>query len=106
MKTLYIECGMGAAGDMLTAALLELLSDEQKQAFLEKMNTLIPGVTVEKEPAVKCGITGTHMVVKVQGEEEESEDVHDHEHHHHDHDEDHEHHHHDHDEDHEHHHRP
>ena len=105
MKTLYIECGMGAAGDMLTAALLELLSDEQKQAFLEKMNTLIPGVTVEKEPAVKCGITGTHMVVKVQGEEEESEDVHDHEHHHHDHDEDHEHHHHhDHDEDHEHHH--
>ena len=110
MKTLYIECGMGAAGDMLTAALLELLSDEQKQAFLEKMNTLIPGVTVEKEPAVKCGITGTHMVVRVQGEEEESEDVHDHDgdhehHHHHDHDEDHEHHHHhDHDEDHEHHH--
>lgn len=38
MKTLYIECGMGAAGDMLTAALLELLSDEQKQAFLEKVN--------------------------------------------------------------------
>ena len=27
MKTLYLECGMGAAGDMLTAALLELMPD-------------------------------------------------------------------------------
>ena len=27
MKTLYIDCGMGAAGDMLTAALLELHPD-------------------------------------------------------------------------------
>ena len=30
MKTLYIDCGMGAAGDMLTAALLELVPDEQE----------------------------------------------------------------------------
>ena len=27
MKTLYLECAMGAAGDMLTAALLELTGD-------------------------------------------------------------------------------
>ena len=53
MKTLYFECGMGAAGDMLTAALLELLPEEQKQAFLSKMNALIPGVCVSTEPAVK-----------------------------------------------------
>ena len=95
MKTLYLECAMGAAGDMLMAALLELIPD--KQAFIDKMNALgLPGVQVEAEKAVKCGITGTHMKVTVHGEEEESEDVH--EHHHHDHDHKHEHaHHHDHD---------
>jgi len=108
MKTLYLECTMGAAGDMLTAALLELTED--RQAFIDKMNALgLPGVTVAAEPAVKCGITGTHMKVTVNGAEEESEDVHDghHHDHHHDHDHDHEHHHdhdHDHHHDHEHHH--
>ena len=29
MKLLYIDCGMGAAGDMLTGALLELLPDRE-----------------------------------------------------------------------------
>lgn len=28
MKTLYLQCAMGAAGDMLTAALYELLPDK------------------------------------------------------------------------------
>ena len=45
MKTLYLECGMGAAGDMLTAALLELTED--KQAFMDRINHLgLPGVKV------------------------------------------------------------
>ena len=65
---------------MLMAALLELCP-EKKEEFLGKMNGLgLPGVKVEAEPAVKCGITGTHMNVTVFGEEEESEDVHDHGH--------------------------
>lgn len=80
MRTIYLDCGMGAAGDMLMAALLELCP-EKKEEFLGKMNGLgLPGVKVEAEPAVKCGITGTHMNVTVFGEEEESEDVHEHGH--------------------------
>ena len=80
MKTLYIECGMGAAGDMLTAALLELLPD--REAFLAKLNGLgIPGVTVKSIPSVKCGITGTHITVTVKGVEE-GEHMHEHDHEH------------------------
>lgn len=78
MKLLYLDCGMGAAGDMLAAALLELLPD--KDGFLEKMNRLgLPGVTVSAEKAVKCGITGTHFRVEVLGTEED-EHLHDHAH--------------------------
>ena len=81
MKTLYLECGMGAAGDMLTAALLELAGN--REAFLEKMNSLgLPGVQVAAEAAEKCGITGTHMRVTVNGTEEESGDEHGHHHDH------------------------
>lgn len=83
MRTLYIDCGMGAAGDMLTAALLELVPD--RAGFLKKLNGLgIPGVTVTAEPSVKCGIGGTHIRVTVHGEEE-TEHMHDHHHHHHHH---------------------
>ena len=74
MKTLYLECNMGAAGDMLTAALLELHPDPQ--GFVERMNRLgLPGVVFAAQPAVKCGITGTQVSVTVGGEEEESRDV-------------------------------
>ena len=103
MKTLYIECAMGAAGDMLTAALLELMPD--KEVALAKLNAMgLPGVAFEAEPSEKCGITGTHMRVLIHGEEEESvpcghthahEDHHEYNHaheHHHEHDHVHEHH--------------
>lgn len=77
MKTLYLDCSMGAAGDMLTAALLELLPDPA--GFAARLNGLhIPGVEFHAEPAVKCGITGAHMTVTVHGE---TEDEHHHSHH-------------------------
>jgi uncharacterized protein (TIGR00299 family) protein len=108
MKTLYLDLPMGAAGDMLSAALYELLSDDEKKSFLEEINKAgIPGVEVTAENSVKCGITGTHFKVTVEGEEEESHDVHEHHHeheHHHDEEHHHEHSHEHHQEDHEHHH--
>lgn len=84
MKTLYIECNMGAAGDMLMAALYELLAD--KQVFLNTMNGLgLPGVRVEAQTASTCGIAGTHMTVTVDGQEETADahhgNGHVHEHH-------------------------
>ena len=76
---------MGAAGDMLMAALYELLPD--KLSFLEQMNRLLPNLSVIPEKSVKCGIQGTHMAVRYHGEEE---DPHFYEHSH-DHGNDHEH---------------
>lgn len=81
MKTLYLDCGMGAAGDMLAAALLELLPDAD--TFLQEVNALgLPGVRVTRERAVKCGITGTHLSVTVHGEEEGQDHAHPHGHSH------------------------
>ena len=84
MKTLYLECNMGAAGDMLSAALLELYPDPA--GMVDRLNALgIPGVSFEQESVEKCGIRGTHLKVTVCGEEEESLDVHSHTHEHHEH---------------------
>lgn len=101
MKTLHLDCSMGAAGDMLAAALLELLPDPD--AFVAELNALaIPDVKFSREASVKCGITGTHLQVTVHGEEEGAHDhhhAHSHDHHHdhahaHHHDHAHSHHHH------------
>ncbi|MBQ8973157.1 MAG: nickel pincer cofactor biosynthesis protein LarC [Clostridia bacterium] len=121
MKILYLDCGMGAAGDMLMGALLELHPNPED--FLRRLNALgLPGVQVHSERASKCGVMGTHMHVHIHGEEEHSHDVdehahiheheHEHEHNHvheheHEHTHEHEHHHeheshHDHDHTHEH----
>lgn len=92
MKTLYLDCSMGAAGDMLTSALLELCSDSAE--VVEQLNHIgLSGVTFQADQAVKCGITGTHMTVRVNGQVE-GEHAHEHHHEGHHHGESHEEHHH------------
>ena len=82
MKILYLDCAMGAAGDMLAAALLELLDDPA--AFVAGLNALgLPGVEYTAEPSTKCGIRGTHLRVTVHGAEEGVHDHDRHGHHHH-----------------------
>ena len=111
MKTLYIECNMGIAGDMLMGALAEIAPAEA----VEKLRALkIPGTEISFEHGEKCGIGGTRAHVLVHGEEEGSVGEHGHgnagEHSHgeHGHDTEHVHHHghggHDHDTEHAHHH--
>lgn len=76
MKTLYLDCAMGAAGDMLAAALLELLPDPA--GFVQRLNGLgLPGVVYALEEAVTCGIRGSRLTVRVCGyTEEEAHHVH------------------------------
>lgn len=72
MKTVFIECNMGASGDMLTGALFDLITD--KEQFLSKINALgIPNCTVSCAKSQKCGITGTKFSVKINGVEETNE---------------------------------
>lgn len=79
MKTLYIDCGMGCAGDMLTGALLELHPDPE--AFISKMNAVFAGkAVISAKPDRKCGIGGTHITVLINGDEEGKPIAHRHEH--------------------------
>lgn len=81
MKSLYIECRVGVAGDMLTASLLEHVNKEE---FVKKMNSLnVPGVSFEVERIKKSSIEGNKVHVVINGTEEglESKEHNHHSHH-------------------------
>ncbi|MCI8282579.1 MAG: nickel pincer cofactor biosynthesis protein LarC [Lachnospiraceae bacterium] len=72
MNLLYLECSMGAAGDMLMGALFELLTPKEQENFLHQMNHLgFHDVTLSVSRREKCGIFGTHMNVLIHGKEED-----------------------------------
>ncbi len=74
MKTLFLDLGMGAAGDMLVAAVLPLL--EEQEAFfaaLRQFESL--GVRIAFEPASSMGVWGHRFNVLVHEAMEESIDV-------------------------------
>lgn len=70
-KKLYIECNMGAAGDMLAGALYELLSKEKQEEFIEIIKKIpLDKVRVKPIKVEKSGVYGTHMQVMIDGKEE------------------------------------
>lgn len=74
MNRLFLDCNMGAAGDMIAGALIALIDD--KEAFMERFNNAgIPGVTASLIPDKKCDISCWHFHVDVNGQVEESIDV-------------------------------
>lgn len=69
MKILYLDLSMGAAGDMLAAALFQLVPEQEQ--VLARVNGLgLPGVEARLLPAEKCGIQGLHYQVLIHGQEE------------------------------------
>ncbi len=87
MTELYLDCSMGCAGDMLSAALYELFPE--KDRIIEKLNSIeIPGVRYTAKRTDSCGITGTHMKVEFNDKEEHQGEyncveLHKHHHYHH-----------------------
>ena len=72
MRTLYIDASMGAAGDMITAALLELVPNEK--STLNRLNRIgVPNVEYRAGKVNKAGIMGTHVNVVINGVTENSE---------------------------------
>ena len=78
---LYFECNMGAAGDMIASALINLTDDGEKA--VAELNSLgIPETKFSLEKKEQCGVAGLHLNVIVNGQSETPDDVHEHSHHH------------------------
>lgn len=69
MRTLYLDCGMGASGDMLMAALSGLVPGGGRIG--ERLEALgLPGVRAAVGDVTRCGLRGRHIEVTVHGEGE------------------------------------
>lgn len=78
---LYFECNMGAAGDMLASALLDLFDD--REAVAAELNSLgLPDTRIIPEVRQQQGISGLHLNMVINGETEAPEEHHGHHEHH------------------------
>ncbi len=75
MRTLYIECGAGASGDMITGSLADLLNNPGEVAGMIE-SAGIPGIRVEVTKEEKSGISGTRVHIVIDGHEEGDEHHH------------------------------
>ena len=71
MKTLYLECNMGASADTLMGSLYEIC--DKKDLFLETMNRAFEkyNISLIPESSVKCGISGTNMQALIRDKDED-----------------------------------
>lgn len=75
MKALYIECDMGAAGDMLSAALWEIVKDKERaKSRIESLG--IPNTVISFDTKTSQGVFGHCTHVTVNGDEEGGETAH------------------------------
>lgn len=82
MRAIYLDLSMGAAGDMLSAALMELLPDQQR--FIDEFNAALGGrVRLIAQRQSKQGIMGLHVTMDIGGQVEGEEHEHQGHHHHH-----------------------
>ena len=78
---LYFDCKMGAAGDMIASALVELFDDRQK--ILDELNAIgIPHTRIIYETKEQNGVSGAHLKIIINGETETPDSPHVHEHSH------------------------
>ena len=74
---LYFECNMGAAGDMIASALVDLFDDGQK--IVDELNGLsLPETEIVYGRKEQSGILATHLDIVIKGERETHDDTHSH----------------------------
>lgn len=72
MKILYLECNMGIAGDMLMAALWDLMDDKDK--VLKDIKSIsLPYTDISFDKVSTCSVTGYRANVIISGEKEGSD---------------------------------
>lgn len=81
---IFFECNMGAAGDMIASALVDLFED--REAIVAELNSLnLPKTEIVLNEKMQNGISAVHLDVLANDMQETPDNVDEHAHHHHHH---------------------